>query len=120
MSTWLNGLGIGRPRKKDIHTQPALEVVNRAIEKSAVETRESKERGFASATIGAFLQLWQDYGFHSGRSHRRYRPAVRVRGAGAITTEVRDFFRQRPRPWLSPNLRARLQRKARARRQRPW
>lgn len=111
MSTWLNGLGPDRPKPKS-PMSVSREEVSRAIVKSATLDRELKQLTFAQRIGTSFLHLLQDFGFHSGRSHKRYRPKVQERAPETIVAEVRRFYKQRPRPWCSPNARARLLRLA--------
>lgn len=116
MSTFLNGGDAGgRARPKEVPVPVSREEISRAIEKSATFERETKERTLFSGIGASFLHLLQDFGFHSGRSHKRYRPAPSKRTPVVVLAEVRKFYSQRPRPWCSPNARARLMRKARRR-----
>jgi hypothetical protein len=116
MSTFLNGGDEGgRQRPKAVPVPVSRDEISRAITKSATAERETKQRSLL-ADIGVnFLHLLQDFGFHSGRMHKRYRPRESTRAPVVVCAEVRKFYSQRPRPWCSPNARARLMRKARRR-----
>jgi hypothetical protein len=108
---------VSRDRPAELPVQVPLQTNAVAAAKREHFDRRAQNSAKSAATIAAIVAF--DFFNMLGRMRGSTAPQLigrRARSTDTIVAELRDFYSQRPRPWISPNARARALRGAGRRR----